>query len=225
MNVVLTREAGMNAEARTWLPIGAVVHEVPLTVTNYFDSDDVRSATLDSPHYGAFAALVVTSARSARYEEVVHAALGASAPVFSVGPATSRALVELGVDVAGAAASRAIDLADQIDAGPVLALGAAAMRDELFDELAGRGIEVLRVACYETTPVVPDEHQATVLRDADAVLIGAPSAWAVARAYVLPQTWVVVPGATTAEVVHRDHQRVLERWGPSLADVLASMSS
>ena len=223
MNVVLTREVGQNDELRSWVGDHAAVIEVPLTTTHYRDLDVVRREMRALPRFGIFRALVVTSARSGDFAPAALAALAADAAVLSVGPATTKALADAGVSVTGEGAGRAVDLASLIDEGPVLVIGAAQMRDELSDALAARGVEVVRVACYETLAVSLSDADVGALRRADVVLIGAPSAWRVAQPHVGPSTWIVVPGATTADAVRRDHGRVIEQWGAGLGDALSSL--
>jgi len=225
VKVVLTREAGENASLASWVPDGCDVLEVPLTTTRYLGDDEVASELRASAFYGSFNALVVTSARAVRYVDVANAALAKGAEVFSVGPATTASLYERGVDVTAQAAGRAVDLTRQVLRGPVLVLGAAAMREELADALLARGLDVVKVTCYETVPVVPDEPAASALREAQVVFVGAPSAWAVARDFVSRDAWVVVPGATTAASVRAEHERVLEGWVPSLRERLASLAT
>jgi uroporphyrinogen-III synthase len=89
--------------------------------------------------------------------------------------------------------------------------------------LRARGLVVAVVACYETVTTPPDDEGERRLREADVVVIGAPSAWAVAASFIGPKVWVVVPGATTSAVVRERHERVLEGWGPSLAARLATL--
>lgn len=225
MNVVLTREDGKNDELRTWFGDGVNVIDVPLTATRYVAPDDVARELEDSAHFGSYGALVVTSARTANYVVLAMKALTTGAPVFSVGPATTRSLEALGVDVAGPAAANSKELASLITTGPVLVVGAAQMRDELTNALAERGVDVTRVTCYETVVITPSEEQIAQLRGADVVVVAAPSAWQVARSFVLPQTWVVVRGATTGDAVRAEHRRVLESWGPSLRETLATLRS
>lgn len=223
MKIVLTRESGRNAELRGWLPGDAQVDEVPLTTTHYYEEAAVERELRAQRDYGSFAALVVTSARSERCLGLAIDALGPGAAIFSVGAATTRALVRAGVSVRREARSGAGELASSINRGPVLLIGAATMRDELPDALAARGIAVHRVTCYETRPVVLDDEQARTVAAADVLVIGAPSAWAVACELVAPATWVVVPGATTAREVRAEHERVLEAWGPELATALVAL--
>ncbi len=224
MNVVLTREAGKNDELRTWLPNDFTVNDVPLTTTHYLAIDDVAREIADGGHVGKYETLVVTSTRAKDYLDLAREALAPDADVFSVGPASTRALVERGFAVTGEATSRARDLAARITRGPVLLLGASQMRSELADDLNDRGLDVVHVACYETRPVAPRDDEIALLRSADVVFVGAPSAWSVAAAFVGPQTWVVVPGATTGDAVRRDHERVVEGWGPLIGGVLSSLT-
>jgi uroporphyrinogen-III synthase len=223
VNVVLTREAGHNDEQRAWLPDDAVVFEVPLTATRYFPPEDVARELESCERRGSFTVIVVTSARAANY---VAGALGSMAPgaqVVAVGPATARALSERGIEVSAEAPSRAAEIAELIERGPVLQLGASEMRDELSTELASRGIDVVRVSCYETVALELDAAAQAKLANADAVLIGAPSAWNVARAHIGPRTWVVVPGVTTGVAVRAHHDLVVEGWGPQLRAALSTL--
>ena len=220
MRVVVTREAGYNDSLRAWLASDAVVDEVPLTATSFVD-DAIIEASVAALVERAISVIVVTSARAARGAQIASRVL--SAQVLSVGAATSAALESRGVVVSGEGES-AVDLARRIGAGPVLSLGARDTRPELAGELAARGIETFHIACYETRAAALSEAQRETLRRADVVLIGAPSAWAVARDDVAPETWVVVPGATTREAVLASHERVLEGWGPELAARLADLA-
>jgi uroporphyrinogen-III synthase len=224
VKVVLTREAGKNDELRGWLPEGAEVDEVPLTETRYVEASVVERDLRTAPHYGHYEALVITSARVKDYVAMSMAAMAEGAVVLSVGPATTRALHEEGVDVAGEARSRSLDLLRYVERGPVLMVGAREMREELMESLRASGFEVDHVACYETRPVALSAEQAAVLRSAQVVVIGAPSAWSVARDCVTASTWVVVPGVATHESVVKDHPRVLKGWGPTLRDALATLA-
>jgi uroporphyrinogen-III synthase len=204
-------------------PDDATVIHVPLTSTNYREIDDVQHDIRSLGNYGSFRALVITSARSVNYVLPARDALAGNADVLSVGPATTRMLARHGVAVSGEADATALDLAVQISDGPVLIIGAAVMREELRDALEARGLEVAHVVCYETLPVALSEESMVTLRSADVVEIGAPSAWSVAREHVSPSALVLVPGATTAEVVHRDHERIAVRRGQSVRELLASL--
>jgi uroporphyrinogen-III synthase len=223
VRVVVTREVGYNDPLRSWLPEGATVNEVPLTTTRFFDAHEVHATLRASEHYGAFRALVVTSARSALYVAVAREGLRDGGSVLSVGSATARALEshDVEVDVVGEGGSA--ELAPTITEGPVLFLGAAAMREELAAELKDKGVDVTVLACYETLPAVLTSDDEGFLRDADVVFIGAPSAWLVASPFVSPDARVVVPGATTAAYVRRQHQRVLVGWGPELREHLEAL--
>lgn len=224
MNIVLTREAGRNEEARAWLPIDAVVHEVPLTTTIYFAIDEVNRHLQTMPEYGTYKVLVVTSRRSADYIHAAQGALGEGARVLSVGPATTRALFHRGIAVAGGATASALELAGLITEGPILMVGAAVTHEELSQELHSRQLSVTKVACYETLPAELNDEQVALLQSADVILIGAPSAWSRARDFVTNAAWVIVPGASTGEVVAQDHPRVLVGWGPSLCETLATFN-
>jgi uroporphyrinogen-III synthase len=143
--------------------------------------------------------------------------------VLSVGSATARALESGDVEVDVVGGGGGLDLAPTITEGPVLLLGAATMRDELAVALRDRGVEVTVLTCYETLPAVLTSDDEASLRDADVVFIGAPSAWLVAKAFVPANAWVVVPGATTADTVRRQHERVIEGWGPELQEHLLAL--
>jgi uroporphyrinogen-III synthase len=223
VKIVLTREAGLRALVGNIYPSDATVSHVPLTTTDYRELDDVELDLRSLVDYGAFRALVVTSARTAECVPSARGALSSDGRVLSVGPATTQMLVDHGVVVSAQAQAVALDLVDQLPVGPVLILGARVMREELHDALEARGVTVAHVACYETLPVELSPDETALLRDADVVEIGAPSAWSVARDHVAPGAWVVVPGATTAEAVRVDHERVLERRGQSLRELLATL--
>lgn len=224
MNVVVTRERGRNESLVSWMPEGATVREVPLTVTRFYDEASVAGELNDSPS-GPFHSLVVTSVRAVPYVSLARGALADGADFFSVGPATTRALAESGVAVRAQTGGVAADLAPVVSRGPVLLLGARVTRGELTTELRASGLVVVEVACYETAATPPDASGEQALRDADVVLIGAPSAWAVAAPFVGAEAWVVVPGATTSAVVRSAHERVLEGWGPSLRERLSSLGT
>lgn len=223
MRVVVTRERGHNAEVVSWLPEGAVIAEVPLTSTRYFDSHEVLDTLRASEHFGRFRALVVTSARSALYVALARDALAPGGTVLSVGAATARALDNEDVEVDVVGESGVLDLDRAISDGPVLMLGAATMREELATALIERGVAVEKLTCYETIPAVLTPNEELELREADVVFVGAPSAWRVARVYVDPRSWVVVPGSTTASVVERHHERIIQGWGPGVKDHLSNL--
>jgi uroporphyrinogen-III synthase len=225
VNIVVTREAGKNVQLMQWLPPDATVDEVPLTRTEYFEPEDVRVELATSAATGAFATLVVTSERSVGYVDLAREAFAPDVEVYSVGPRTTRALASRGVHVTAEGDGTADMLARHISKGPVLLLGAKAMRTELPTALRANGLVVTSIACYETIGVrlAPGDEQR--IRDADVLLIGAPSAWAVARAFVASETWVVVPGESTAANVRSDHPRVLEGWGAQLRTRLAELAS
>lgn len=220
VNIVLTREEGRNESLLEWLPIEAAVSEVPLTTTVYFDVDDVRAQLESSSAYGTFHSLVITSVRSVDYAGCALAASALEVDVFCVGPTTASALVSRGYTVRALGEGSAVSLAPQIDRGPVLMLGATVMREELASALRAKDLEVVAAACYETVPLTLEVSDVEALSHADVVLIGAPSAWAVARPHVRRDTWVVVPGPSTAEAVRLEHARVIEGWGPQLRERL-----
>jgi uroporphyrinogen-III synthase len=216
VHVVVTREVGHNETLRSWLPPDATVSEVPLTTTNYRDVEEVRAAVESTASFGLFFVRVLTSARSARYRDVALSALAPDAIVLSVGSATAR---EGDVTGEGGAAG----LASHIETGPVLFVGASAPRAELPSLLRDRGIDVTMMACYDTVAATMSSADEAALRDADVVVIGAPSAWVVAAPFINERAWVVVPGATTAASVRATHDRVLEGWGPQLRELLTAL--
>ncbi len=223
MKIVLTRETGHNEMLRPLVPDGADVVEVPLTTTRYFSVDHVDEELRANRDYAKFRALVVTSPRSKEYLGVARGALAPNAQVYSVGRATTRVLVNEGVTVTAESEGSAAELGDVIGRGPVLLLGAGVIRDELPEALHKHGLRIAHVACYETLPVALDTEATATLRLADAVFIGAPSAWHVAQEFIAPSTWVVVPGLTTGAQVRVTHERVIEGWEPSLRDILATL--
>ncbi|MHB1251664.1 MAG: uroporphyrinogen-III synthase, partial [Acidimicrobiales bacterium] len=215
----MTRERGHNDALRALVPEGSDVVEVPLTETRYYDLAEV-AASMNAWRDVRFSTLVVTSARSAPYLEVVAPRLAPDAQVFSVGAASSRALVARGFTPSAEAEDGAAQLAPLITRGPVLLLGAKVMRGELGEALDKSALRIEHLACYETVPVTPDDAGAHALRSAQVVFVGAPSAWRTAQEFIAPSTWVVVPGATTAGEVRARHERVIEGWGPELRATL-----
>lgn len=222
MRVVATRERGRNDALRDWLPVSADLIEVPVTTTRFRDAGEVVE---EATSLGvAFArALVVTSTRAVGYVELVAGALAAGAAVWSIGTATAEALARVGWPPA-ATASRAGEIAEQIVEGPVLALVAREARDELGEVLTRRGIAWRALWCYETVGQALDADARRALESADAVVIGAPSAWRVAGPHVPASAWVVVPGLTTEEAVRRDHERVLVGWDRATGARLAALT-
>jgi uroporphyrinogen-III synthase len=221
LNVVLTREAGRNDSLEEWLPQDATFTEVPLTRTNYYEVSRVAEALERIDSRGRYCSLVVTSERSHSYAALALAASAPDADVFSVGPATTAALESEGLTVHHQGDGGSLTLVPQVRRGPVLVLGAQDMRDDLANALRERDLEVSVVACYETVALVPSDAAQALLRAADVVFIGAPSAWAVARSFVSARAWIVVPGASTGGVVAAEHERVMEGWGPHLRERLA----
>jgi len=223
VRIVLTREEGLNESIVQWLPVDAMISAVPLTTTKYFDVDAVAVALAASPFYGSFRSVVVTSARSCVYVALALEASPHDVAFYSVGSTTTAALHEFGVSVVAEAHGTAATLASDIGHGPVLLLGAAAMRDELPVALRAKSLDVTVLPCYETLALELSHEQRRTLGGADVVLIGAPSAWRVAESSIGPDTWVVVPGTSTGDVVRSSHERVLEGWGPNLRTQLAQL--
>lgn len=223
MRVVVTREAGLNDEVRRWLPDGVEVLDLPLTTTVYADEEEVRASLAALAEYGSFQSLVVTSARGARFAALSLESLAPGAKLLCVGVATASALGAVGAPVDVVGAEGAARLAPSIGPGPVLLLGATTAREELPTILRERGEVVRSIGCYTTVPLALSDDDRARLHAADVVVIGAPSAWRVARDDVNVATLVVVPGATTAQEVRRDHDRVLVAWGPSLREHLGAL--
>ena len=222
--MALTRELGRNEQLRVWVGEGADTVEIPLSETVYVDALELERSLAVASH-GSWGSLVITSARAASAAALARVRAASDVELFSVGAATTAALHRVGLEMPRAQSSAgALALAAQIRRSPVLVLGAKGMRTDLSEALVQRGLEVDVVACYETRALALDEPARAALAGCDVVFVGAPSAWAVARDVVACQTWVVVPGATTAEVVRESHERVLEGWGPSLGVRLAALS-
>ncbi len=224
MLVALTRELGHNEDLRRLVGDLAEVVEVPLTRTHYRDLADVGSE-LAALAGGPYATLVVTSARAVRYVPLALEVATDHVDLLSVGPATTRALAEAGLGVAAQSAGTALDLVDVVAEYPVLILAALGGREELAEALASRGVACDVVACYETVGVELDAAQGASLRGADVVFIGAPSAWRVARPYVRPDAWVLVPGPTTRDEVAAEHGRVTLGWGDDFPAAWDEVSS
>lgn len=205
--VTLTREAPRNDEVRRRLEVHCAVQELPLTATRQFELSEIDRALEqlnDDP-----GSIVVTSARAATYAASAHKRFP-GAVVVAVGPATLRALELQGVsDVQSAPALSASSIATMDLAAPVLSLGALHPRPELANGLEARGLAHRHIAVYETVPRVLSGADQVVLTNSDAVVIGAPSAWAVAAPYIRPETVVVAQGATTADVVRKTHATVV----------------
>jgi uroporphyrinogen-III synthase len=159
-----------------------------------------------------YATVAITSARAARYLPSVLDQCANDAVIAVVGPATHAAVLAAGVGdhaiVGGPAAIDAAALATVINRGPVLHLGAATPRAELADGVAMRGLSFTHVTCYSTRPRVLDGLEQEKLNLGDIIAISAPSAWQVAKEHVRTSTMIVVPGATTADAVRADHERV-----------------
>jgi uroporphyrinogen-III synthase len=223
--VALTRERGHNEELRHLIGARADLLELPLTATHFRPLHEVDEEIHSLSHFGDFRALVVTSARCDRYVVFAKGALSAVHEVFSVGPATTTMLERSGLAVTHESSSTALDLADLITQGPVLLLVAAGGRSELSEVLARRFLHPSVVECYSTLDVTLDEQERDVLRSADVVFIGAPSAWRSARALVAARAWVLVPGTTTFDVVRDDHERVLVGWGEDFASAWQTVVS
>lgn len=218
MRVVLTREAGKNDELLTWTT-GEDVHEVPLTATTYFPFDAVQTEleTLLADHEAT--SLLITSPRAVAYVQ----GLNAEPRIIefaSVGPQTTAALAAVGINATLVGTGPAAELANLLRGPSVVRVGATSMRQEIRAALAARDVMLIDVACYETTPRELDDDEREVVRCADVVFVGAPSAWQQVTATVSPATWILVPGETTRAVVAKTHHRVLVAWGENWRDLL-----
>ncbi len=219
VKIVVTRERGHNESLREWLD--PPFAEVPATRTLERGVEDVRAELAETAPGATW--LVVTSSRSVGPLSVGRDLVSPSTRVAAVGEATARALLALDwpVDVVGS--SGALSLLEHLDTSPILVVGAESARPELPAELRRRGIEVRVVSLYRTEARTLEESERRVLREADVVVVGAPSAWRVLRADIEPRTFVVVPGETTRAEVARDHQRVLVGGGadwPAVRDLV-----
>ena len=205
--VTLTREPPLNDEVRRRLEGRCFVQELPLTTTRELEVAEVDRALDglgDDPQ-----SIVVTSARAAMFVARAQQRFP-RALVVAVGPATLRALELQDVsDVQMSPALSATSIAAMNLAAPVLSLGALHPRPELANGLAARGLAHTHVAVYETVPRVLTSTDQEMLEASDVVLIGAPSAWAVASPHIRPETVVVAQGTTTAEVVRATHAAVV----------------
>jgi len=210
--VTLTREPPRNDEVRLRLEGHCVVQELPLTTTHEFEVSAIDRALEeldDNPN-----SIVVTSARAATF--VVRAQQRfPNAIVVAVGPATLKALEMQGVSGARMApALSATSIAAMDLPAPVLSLGALHPRPELAHGLAARGLAHTHIAVYETVARVLTTADQAMLTNSDVVVIGAPSAWAVASPHIRPETVVVAQGTTTAEVVSKTHPAVVTAATP-----------
>ncbi len=217
--VVLTREAGFNDDLATLFSAAFTVDEVPLTMTRFDEVSLVDERLRASADYGTFASLVVTSRRAAPYLSLCRSAVTTTCDVFTVGAATTSALEAVGFTVTTSTTEGVATLAPDIVNGPVLILGARHPFGDLAGALQPR-LNVTSVACYETMAATLRDEDAALLGGADAVVIAAPSAWAVAQPYVHPRTWVLVPGDSTRQAVAATHDRVVRAWGPAMASTL-----
>ncbi|HEY5302605.1 MAG TPA: uroporphyrinogen-III synthase [Acidimicrobiales bacterium] len=213
MLVALTRERGHNAGLLRLVADRATVVEIPLTTTRFRPLEDVSKEIHSSVHFGSFLSLVASSSRVARYLDVARDSMATGFHVFSTGVATSAVLAEHALVVTHQSSDSALQLADVISEGPVLLLGAVNGRDELPDELVRCHLDPVVIECYETIPADLDDESVDLLRRADVVFIGAPSAWRTAQHLVSADAWVLVPGTTTLDAVRATHERVLVGWG------------
>jgi uroporphyrinogen-III synthase len=225
--VVLTREPPRNDVLRAALGGLAEVVEVPLTATAFRTEQSVAEE-LAAKVTTAPACVVVTSSRSARFVAAALAVSNPDAPLIVVGEdsaASVRGAVGDRRNIVVAPGRSATSVAQCVPDGPALALSAAHPRPELDAELARRGIELVRVACYSTIPVRLVLEQREVLAAADVVVVAAPSAWAVARSVVSHDATVVALGMTTADAVARDHLHVVTAGDDPLGTIARTLAS
>ena len=216
--VALTREVGHNDVLRELVGDRAETVEIPLTSTHYRDPADVASEVEARTAGVEVAVVVVSSGRLRPYLGSVRPVVTERTRVLSVGEATSAMLREEGWRVDGESSHGIGALAANVAGGPVLVLSALGGRTELAEELRERRVEVTTIGCYETRSLSLSLAEGRHLGRCDVVFIGAPSAWRTARTWVSDESWVLVPGATTLEVVRRDHHRAIEGWGQSFAN-------
>jgi uroporphyrinogen-III synthase len=225
--VVLTREPPRNDPLAADLRGLAEVAEVPLTSTAY-RSEQAVAHELASIAREPAACVVVTSARAARFAGLALSAARADAPVVVVGDQSAsavRSVVGQAHRVIVAPGRSATSVARCVEGGPALALSAARPRHELDDELAHRGIALLRVTCYETVTARLDIEQRELLAEADVVVVGAPSAWEVARGVIARGATVVALGATTTRAVAQDHDHVVDGGADALGAIARALDS
>ncbi len=207
--VVLTREAGRNEELLHALVGEARVLEIPATRTIERAPSEVASAIALACQDGAVRTVAVTSARAAAAAALALSTLPAHTAVVAIGEATADALRRVTNREPLVGTGGAELLAELIEEGPVLVLGAREMRPELFEALARRDLETRHVAVYETRSLHFDEAQSSALRHADAIVVHAPSAWHALSAHVATTTTIVAVGETTAGEVRATHHNVV----------------
>jgi uroporphyrinogen-III synthase len=202
------------------------VREVPVTRTTLTARDEVRKEIAASTWAGDYQTIVLSSARATPYVDVA-LDYAVSSPVFgAVGRVTKKSLENLGYVVALAPeVSNARALGALVAKGPVLFVGARNPRPELEESVRAKGFEFFAATCYETTPLNLSPDEEAILKEADVIIIGAPSAWQAAKPFVSASTWVVVPGETTADEIRGEHERVRVAWGTELRPFLETQHS
>ena len=224
--VVLTREAGLNGELRSHVPPDMTVREVPMTTTTMTARDEVRRSIAASTWAGDYQTIVLSSARATPYVDVALDYAISSPVIGAVCVVTKKTLEGLGYVVALAPeVPNARALGAMVTKGPVLFVGAKDPRPELEESVRARDFEFFAATCYETTPLNLSPAGKATLKEADVVVIGAPSAWHVAKPFVSASTWVVVPGETTADEIRHEHERVRVAWGYDLRLFLETQHS
>lgn len=208
--VALTREPPFNDELRDALSSTVRITEIPLTRTVYCSHTIIVDELASHPRRDTFATLAITSARAAQYLECALAFAADDAVVAVLGRATMNAVLAAGAVsadrvVALAQEENAAALGALIERGPVLALSANNPRPELRTAVLAKGLVFDEVVCYSTQSVELTKSERRGLRRAQVVVIGAPSAWNVARHEVSPHAVVVTWGETTASAVRADH--------------------
>lgn len=204
MKVVLTREPPRNDTLHKILELAVDVVEVPATETSYRAVTDVIATCPLVPR-----TVIVTSSRAV---DVAVALIETSMPevVIAVGPTTAAHLRERGVEnVLTAKDEGAGALEALVFPGPVVSVGAAETRPELGDLVSQRGLEHHHLAAYATEGRPLSEAEIHHLREADFVVVAAPSAWSVVGQHVAPRSTVVARGATTSAAVSRTHDNVV----------------
>ncbi len=217
--MVVTRAPEQSGElVKLLTDAGARVVEVPTLVTVPVDGDELSlvDAALRDLAAGAYDGVIVTSRNTVAFvhERLLALGLGAAAvagtPVFAIGPATARALVERGYEpptVAEEAVAEGLlaTVRDALDADLAgmrfLLPRAREGRDVVIEGLRRAGARVDLVVVYETRPVTsgPGLPAGTRL---DWVTFMSPTA---VRAFVQRfgnlRTKVAVVGPVTAKAV------------------------
>ncbi len=141
------------------------------TVRDRSDSE-LRSAVGD---LSQFAWVAVTSAHAARRLEIWAKGWPPSVRIGAVGPSSAEAVARARLTCGVVAPDGvAVDLARQLDGGPVLYLAASSARDDLARTLRRRGIDVSTVVAYDLEPRRLDAADVAILAASDVLVAMAP---------------------------------------------------